>query len=75
MNYLAELEAAEEGYGKDKMKDETVEETAPVAEEAPVAETEIEEEAPVVEAEAEDEVGEITVDELKDIIRDVLWLT
>jgi Mg/Co/Ni transporter MgtE len=30
------------------------------------------EEAPVVEAEAEDEVGEITVDELKDIIRDVL---
>ena len=63
---LAELEAAEEGYGKDKMKDETVEETAPVAE------TEIEEEAPVVEAEAEDEVGEITVDELKDIIRDVL---
>ena len=71
---LAELEAAEEGYGKDKdMKDETVEET-PVSEEAPVAEEEtVSEEAPVEEeAGAEDEVGEITVDELKDIIKDVM---
>ena len=71
---LAELEAAEEAVeGKDKMKDETVEET-PVSEEAPVAEEEtVSEEAPVEEeAGAEDEVGEITVDELKDIIKDVM---
>jgi len=59
---LAELEAAEA-----QVSEETVEETAPVAEE-PVAE----EEVALGEAEAEDEVGEITVDELKDIIRDVL---
>ena len=58
---LAELEAAEEGYGKDKMKDEVA------VEEAPVSEEEVAEEAA-----ADDEVGEISVDDLKDIIKDVM---
>ena len=58
---LAELEAAEEGYGKDKdMKDE-------IAVEAPVSEEEVAEEAA-----ADDEVGEISVEDLKDIIKDVM---
>jgi hypothetical protein len=56
---LAELEAAE-----GQMSKTTVEETAEIEEMA--------DEESMVEAEAEDEVGEITVDELKDIIRSVL---
>jgi hypothetical protein len=59
---LAELEAAEEGYSKKGEMGETAVKEAPKSKE----------DAAMMEAEAEDEVGEITVDELKDIIRDIL---
>ena len=58
---LAELEAAEEGYSNEgEAKEE-------IAVEAPVSEEEVAEEAA-----ADDEVGEISVEDLKDIIKDVM---
>jgi hypothetical protein len=73
---LAEEEEMEEGYNEsseDNMEEISLEELLSELEGLEEGETEeIEEDVNLEEATDEDEVGEITVDELKDIIRDVL---
>ena len=72
---LAEEDEMEEGYGSEETQNEEISLEELLAELEGLDESAGEEkmkENTIAEAESEDEVGEITVDELKDIIRDVL---
>jgi hypothetical protein len=69
---LAELEAADQKVAEAQVQEDTVTNEESEAERADVDKYEYEKGKEAGKADDEDEVGEITVDELRDIIRDVI---